>query len=107
MSGHHDFTQNDFNLQNSGEIGIDPRTTSKHKQPNFTLGSTIEVEARKLQDDNQIEESIIEEEINHQTAGPPSPLLHSKNKGKAKLDLKMMKPPKPLMKGSNSPDNNN
>ena len=53
---------------------------------------------------DEIEESIIEEEIEtggHNTQGrtgaqsPASPLINSRTKGKGKLDLFMMRPPKP------------
>ena len=61
---------------------------------------TIENTANKnKQEDNEIEESIIEEEINmaenHQSS-PTTPLITSKTKGKGKLNLFKMKPPKPF-----------
>lgn len=46
------------------------------------------------------EEEIIEEEINNSqhVASPASPLVNTRTKAKSKMPLKMMKPPKPVVR---------
>jgi hypothetical protein len=46
------------------------------------------------------EEEVIEEEINNSEhkASPASPLVNTRTKAKSKMPLKMMKPPKPVIK---------
>ena len=68
----------------------------------FSNDHTIEVNAHHVQDENEIEESIIEEEINN-VASPASPMINSKTKGKGKMELKMMRPPKPFSNKQGSP----
>ena len=80
MSGHHDFTQNDFHA--SGNMDTIDGTNNKN---------------RLIDETQNIEESIIEEDIimnEHQS--PTTPLITSKTKGKGKLNLFQMKPPKPF-----------
>ena len=60
---------------------------------------TIDNTANKIKHDEteNIEESIIEEDINvNENQSPSTPLITSKTKGKGKLNLFKMKPPKPF-----------
>lgn len=80
--------------------------------PNFVLQqrrtsneNTQEVELN-MNLNNEIEESIIEEDIqtSHAVGSPASPLINSKTKGKSKMPLLMMKPPKPQKQNSKEGD---
>ena len=68
------------------------------------MENSIEYEPEPLEEHkNEIEESIIEEEIaSNQVPRPATPLITSKTKGKGKMALQMMKPPKPMVR-QNSP----
>ena len=64
------------------------RSSNENTQPEVDLNLNM---------NNEIEESIIEEDIqtSHAVGSPASPLINSKTKGKSKMPLLMMKPPKP------------
>lgn len=82
MSGHHDFTQNDFQASANMDT-IDGTNNKKHDET------------------QNIEESIIEEDITMpENQSPTTPLITSKTKGKGKLNLFQMKPPKPFKQNS-------
>lgn len=108
MSGHHDFTQNDFNINQAETIDAkNNKSNSKTRHSNlggvhrFNNNDTTIDHNNMQENSNEIEESIIEEEINYDNnrpASPGTPLITSKTKGKGKMELKMMKPPKPFNK---------
>lgn len=97
MSGHHDFTQNDFNQEQPDR---NRKSTSKPRpaQPNFGMGSRFSANEppthSKPPEKEEMEE--IEEDIQvHQDGDSPgTPLINSRTKVKGK-DLRLMKPPKP------------
>ena len=102
MSGTHDITAD---LQQSGGWNLDASqiekniiSTSKRLSQNFV--QELEQPAPIEQNfDDEIEESIIEEEIPEQRHNwePPTPLITSKTKQKGKMNLFMMQPPKKLI----------
>jgi hypothetical protein len=63
----------------------------------FSNDNTIDHDAEMMKEKDEIEESIIEEEINDGQGGasPGTPIINSRTKVKGK-DLKLMKPPKPF-----------
>lgn len=61
-----------------------------------------------MEETQNIEESIIEEDINmHENQSPTTPLITSKTKGKGKLNLFKMKPPKPYKQSGGFGDKKN
>jgi hypothetical protein len=122
MSGHHDFTQNDFNINQAETIDNSKNKSNSKTRPlqqygggmggRFSNDNTIDrrEQQRDRDNSNDIEESIIEEEINYDNRdrerrpiSPGTPLITSKTKGKGKMELKLMKPPKPFGETGASP----
>jgi len=92
---------NDKNLKSTAKSKLG----SIPAQPNFgILAGRFSNDQGNIEEDNhlEIEESIIEEEIifANQANSPPCPLITSQTKGKSKMGLKMMKPPKPIRQQS-------
>ena len=115
MSGHHDFASNDFQLQSGGNWNMDAnqieknlKSTSKSRGFSQTKNQNFVVQQNQAQELNvpnltnqkneEIEESIIEEDIQSQRGhqSPASPLINSRTKPKGKLNLFKLNPPKPF-----------